>query len=322
MNIEQVTHHETARGISGTVHIPVLFAETMAALGLKEGGAVIDGTCGGGGHSAGILARIGPSGRLLAIDWNEHAVRGCSAAYDLDRRVTCAMGNFGDIKEIARLAGFPPADALLLDLGISSDELMHSGRGFSFQEDEPLMMTYNDAQEPVADLLRDIEEDDLTKIIRAYGEERYAGRIARAIKERGRAKPVETTGELAAIVERAVPRPRGGYSRIHPATRTFMALRIFANEELENVKQIIKAIPGIMAPGGRVAMISFHSLEDRIVKHSFRELAKEKGAEVLTKKPIVANEEEVRANPRSRSAKLRAIVMGPSPLSVANHWRK
>ncbi len=316
MNIEQVVHHNATGTASGTVHVPVLFAETIAALDLKEGDAAIDGTYGGGGHAAGILARIGQSGRLLAIDWNEHAVRGCSAAYDLDRRVTCAMGNFKDIPEIARLAGFPPADALLLDLGISSDELMHSGRGFSFQEDEPLMMTYNDTQEPVADLLKDIEEDDLAKIIRAYGEERYAGRIARAIKERGRAKPVETTGELADIVERAVPRPRGGYSRIHPATRTFMALRIFANEELENVKQIIKAIPEIMVPGGRVAMISFHSLEDRIVKHAFRELAQAKRAEVLTKKPIIAGEDEVRANPRSRSAKLRAIAMNPSPIAI------
>ncbi len=315
MNIEQVVSHNAMRKTSGTVHIPVLFAETMAALRLKQGDAAIDGTYGGGGHSAGILARVGQTGRLLAIDWNEHAVRGCSAAYDLDPRVTCAMGNFKDIPEIARLAGFPPADALLLDLGISSDELMHSGRGFSFQEDEPLMMTYNDTQEPVADLLKDIEEDDLAKIIRAYGEERYAGRIARAIKESGRGKPVETTGELAKIVERAIPRPRGGYNRIHPATRTFMALRIFANEELENIKQIIKTLPEIMAPEGRVAMISFHSLEDRIVKHAFRDLAREGKAEIITKKPVIADEEEVRVNPRSRSAKLRAIVMAPSPLT-------
>lgn len=306
MKILQVAQHEEIRqNASGTVHVPVLPEETIALLDPHENDAMIDGTYGGGGHSAAILEKIGKNGRLLAIDWNEHAVRGCSDRHDSDPRVTCAMGNFRDMGEIARLAGFPKADGILLDLGISSDELLHSGRGFSFQEDEPLRMTYNDAQEPVADILRAIDEKDLATIIREYGEERYAGRIARAIKEHG---AVETTGELAEIVANAVPKPRG-YQRIHPATRTFMALRIFANEELENVKQAIKAMPNLMAPGGRIAIISFHSLEDRIVKWAFREIAKEGKGTILTKKPIVAGEEEVARNPRSRSAKLRAIRM-------------
>lgn len=306
MKILQVAEHKEIRqGSSGTVHIPVLPDEALALLDPKEGEAMIDGTYGGGGHSAAILGKIGPSGRLLAIDWNEHAVRGCSDRHDSDPRVTCAMGNFRDMEEIARLAGFPKANGILLDLGISSDELLHSGRGFSFQENEPLRMTYNDAQEPVAELLARIDEDDLAKIIREYGEERYAGRIARAIKERG---AIETTGELADIVAGAVPKPRG-YQRIHPATRTFMALRIFANEELENVKQAITLMPKLVAPGGRVAIISFHSLEDRIVKWAFRELAKEGKGTILTKKPMVAGEGELARNPRSRSAKLRAIRM-------------
>lgn len=306
MKILQVAEHEEIReGASGTVHIPVLPKETLALLDPKENDAVIDGTYGGGGHSTAILTKIGAQGRLLAIDWNEHAVRGCSDRHDNDPRVTCAMGNFRDMEEIARIAGFPKADCILLDLGISSDELLHSGRGFSFQEDEPLRMTYNDTQEPVTELLSRIDQGDLATIIREYGEERYAGRIARAIKERG---VIETTGELAEIVAGAVPKPRG-YQRIHPATRTFMALRIFANEELENVKQVIRAIPKIIAPGGRVAIISFHSLEDRIVKWAFREIAKGGGGTIVTKKPIVAGEEEVTRNPRSRSAKLRVIRM-------------
>ncbi len=309
MHIEQVVSHNTIE--SGTVHIPVLLNETIAALSLKEGDKVIDGTYGGGGHTTAILERIGATGRLLAVDWNEHAVRGCNDQHGEDPRVTCAMGNFREIPEIMRLAAFPAADALILDLGISSDELEHSGRGFTFKEDEPLIMTYNDTQEPVADLLHRIDEDDLAAIIRTYGEERYAGRIARVIKERVRKGSMNMTSELADAVVSALPRPYGKPSRIHPATRTFMALRIFANEELENVKTTLAMIPSIVAPGGRIAIISFHSLEDRIVKYGFRDLQHKKIGTIGTKKPIIAGEEELRINPRSRSAKLRQLTINP-----------
>ncbi len=307
MRIEQVIHHNHIP--TGTVHIPVLCEEAITALNLRAGDTVIDGTYGGGGHTAVILEHIGPTGRLLAIDWNEHAISGCNDRYGEDSRVTCAMGNFRDIPEIMRLAVFPPANALLLDLGVSSDELEHSGRGFSFTEDEPLRMTYNDTQEPIADILRKINEDDLTTIIRTYGEERYAGRIARVIKERVRQGNMETTVDLVNAIITAVPHSRDRYSRIHPATRTFMALRIFANEELDNIKSAIALIPRILTPNGRVVIISFHSLEDRIVKQGFRDLAQKKIAVVITKKPIIASEEERKRNPRSRSAKLRALTI-------------
>ena len=286
------------------MHTPVLINETMQALNLKPGNYIIDGTYGGGGHSAALLERIGPTGKLLAIDWNEHAVRECIERYAHDGRVICAVGNFAELPEITRLTHYPKAHGLLLDLGLSSDLLEHSGRSFSFQEDEPLIMTYNDAQEPVMALLERLREDELADIIKTCGEEPEAKRIAKAIKERARKKPIETTGDLIDVIMRAVPK-RG---RLHPATKTFMALRIYANTELDNVRAALMNIETLVAPGGRVAIISFHSLEDRIVKQQFRALEKKGRAALITKKPITATTEEKRANPRSRSAKLRAII--------------
>lgn len=279
--------------------------ETVDAIAPREGDCVIDGTFGAGGHSALVLERVGATGKLLAIDWNEHAVRGCAERYAEDRRVTCAVGNFAEMADIARLSLFPKANGVILDLGISSDELNHSGRGFTFQEDEPLLMTYSDNQESIADILKQVSEDDLAAIIKTYGEERYAARIARAIKEK---MPVETTKQLADIITNAVPN-QGKKYRIHPATRTFMALRIYANKELENVEQAITVLPQVVAPGGRVAILSFHSLEDRIVKHRFRDMAKEGKITIVTKKPLIPSEEEVKNNPRARSAKLRICII-------------
>lgn len=287
------------------IHIPVMLNETVNAIEPHEGDAVIDGTFGAGGHSALVLDRVGKTGKLLAIDWNEHAVRGCAERYAEDRRVTCAVGNFAEMADIARLSLFPKANGVILDLGISSDELNHSGRGFTFQEDEPLLMTYSDNQESIAHILKEVSEDDLAAIIKTYGEERYSARIARAIKEK---MPVETTKQLADIITNAVPN-QGKKYRIHPATRTFMALRIYANKELENIEMAIAGLPQVVAPGGRVAIISFHSLEDRIVKHRFRDMAKEGKLEIVTKKPLVPNEEEIQNNPRARSAKLRVCVI-------------
>ena len=298
-----------------TTHIPVMLNETVDAIRPRMGDCVIDGTYGAGGHSALVLERIGKNGKLLALDWNEHAVRGCAERYAEDSRVTCAVGNFAEMLHIARLSLFPKADGVILDLGISSDELEHSGRGFTFQEDEPLLMTYNDSEERVTDILKSVSEEDLAAIIRTYGEERYAARIARAIKQK---MPVETTKQLAEIITHALPN-QGKKYRIHPATRTFMALRIYANRELENLERAIGTMPQVIAPGGRMAIISFHSLEDRIVKRRFRELAKEGTVTLITKKPIIPTEEEVKRNPRSRSAKLRACVINPPILSTKNY---
>jgi len=201
------------------------------------------------------------------------------------------------------------ADGLLVDLGFSSEQLANSGRGFSFEEaaaSEPLLMTYDDSRRPVWTILREESETELANIIFEFGGERMSRRIAKAIKDQGRRKPIMTSGDLVASVRSAVPR---GYEhgRINPATRTFQALRIYANGELENLEALLKNLPEVMAPNGKAAIITFHSLEDRIVKHAFQALAKEKKANLVVKKPVGPTREEIAKNPRSRSAKLRVI---------------
>ena len=267
------------------VHVPVLLNEVMKVLGPCPGELFIDGTAGSGGHSRAIKERIGPTGTLLAIDWEKTGE------------------NYVDLPEILRSRNLGRADGLLLDLGFSSEQL-GVGKGFSFKTDEPLLMTYNPNEKPVKEILAEISESELAEILRKCGEERFAGRIARVIKER---LPV-TTKQLAEAVVAAVPRSyeRG---RIHPATRTFQALRIYANRELENLKSVLKRLPEILKPGGRVAIISFHSLEDRIVKNVFRDSSKAGRLKLILKKPITATREEIRVNPKARSAKLRAAIL-------------
>jgi 16S rRNA (cytosine1402-N4)-methyltransferase len=221
-------------------------------------------------------------------------------------------GNYADLPVILRAKKLGKADGLLLDLGFSSEQLENSGRGFSFSEralDEPLLMTYSDDCEPVRAILRRISEKELADIIYQLGGERRSRQIAKAIVERRRRKPIETAGDLADIVRGALPKSyeRG---RIDPATRTFQALRIYANGELENLEKMLGELPEILKPGGRVAIITFHSLEDKIVKENFKQLARVHFAEIINKKPIIASREEIEHNPRARSAKLRAIRLG------------
>ena len=223
-------------------HIPVLLNEVIEFLDPQPGENFIDGTFGGGGHSQAILEKIAPNGRLLAIDWNKEAIIKCRA----NKRVDCVQENFANLTTIMRQTNFPLANGLLLDLGISSDELELSGRGFSFQKNEPLIMTYGDNQVPVMQLLRELSAEDLTKILKKYGEERHASRIAEAIKQRQRQMPIKTTGELVEIITKVVHR---GANRLHPATRTFMALRIYANHELENLEKILQDLKSILSPG-------------------------------------------------------------------------
>ncbi len=282
-----------------SLHKPVLLNEVIGLLDPRSGENFIDGTFGGGGHSRIILEKISPNGRLLAIDWNGQAIAKCPA----DKKVDCVQGNFANLLTIAQQVNFPPADGLLLDLGVSSDELELSGRGFSFQKDEPLLMTYNDDQVPVMQLLKELSEAELADILKKYGEERFAPAIAKAIKQKQRPMPIKTTRELVEIILKTVRR-RG---HLHPATRTFMALRIYANNELGNLEKVLRDSKTIMAPGGRMAVISFHSLEDRLVKNYFRQLKQDSAGEILTKKPITATTEEIRNNPRARSAKLRVF---------------
>mgnify|MGYP001588133439 FL=1 len=290
-------------------HAPVLLNEVLEILEPKSGKIFVDGTVGGGGHAVPIIERLAPGGIFLGIDWDETLVRQLADRIkNLTprlKRVVIRAGNYADLPEILEEEHLGKIDGLLVDLGFASDQL-ERGKGFSFMKDEPLIMTYSKDTSPAYQLLNQLNRTELERILRDYGEERYAARIAEAIREREKKSLIRTTGELAEVVRQAVPNSyeRG---RINPATRTFMALRIYVNDELENLKKLLRQISEIMNSGGRVAIISFHSLEDRLVKNHFRDLAKEGKVHLLTKKPITPTEEEARANPRSRSAKLRAI---------------
>jgi 16S rRNA (cytosine1402-N4)-methyltransferase len=297
-------------------HVPVLLHEVITFLDPHPGDFMIDGTVDGGGHAREILGRIGDTGTLLGLDWDDALLKECAARLAGFKNAVLVHANYADLPNVLEANGkkLPgaQADGVLIDLGFSSEQLERSGRGFSFSEaskDEPLLMTYDDERTPVARLLRELPEQELADIIYGFGGERYSRRIAKAIKERGRRKPIETSGELADTVRAALPK---GYERgrIDAATRTFQAFRIYANGELENLETLLERLPDIVKPGGgRAAIITFHSLEDRIVKNAFRELAKREGTHLITKKPVTAGREEIAANPRSRSAKLRVIQL-------------
>jgi 16S rRNA (cytosine1402-N4)-methyltransferase len=287
----------------------VLYDEVLAALLPRAGGCYVDGTIGGGGHARGILERSAPDGRLLGIDRDEQAL--AVAREELGSfgdRLTLKHGNFAAIGRLVREAGFFPADGILLDIGVSSMQLSAANRGFSFMHDGPLDMRMDLQSEVTAEsLVNRLSESELADLIYEYGEERQSRRIARAIVM---ARPLRTTTELADAVAGAVPR-RG---RLHPATRTFQALRIAANDELEALAEGLRGATQVLAPGARLAVISFHSLEDRLVKNYFRQesVAAENGhgepsLRVITRHPLQPTREEQERNPRSRSAKLRVV---------------
>jgi 16S rRNA (cytosine1402-N4)-methyltransferase len=277
-------------------HIPVLLNEVIAVLNPQPGEFFIDGTVGSGGHATEIIKKIGSEGKFLGIDWDENNLNDLISVH----------GNFADLPEILKNRKLGKVDGLLLDLGFSSEQLKN-GRGFSFSgPEEPLLMTYDLKATSMKNWLKKLNEKELTEIIRNFSDERYAKRIARAIKQNR--SPIETNKQLAEIVSQAVP---GNYERgrIHPATRTFLALRIFANKELLNLEKLLSSLEQILKAGGRIAIISFNSSEDRIVKNFFREKAKTGEMKILTKKPISPIFEEIKQNPRSRSAKLRAAIL-------------
>lgn len=289
-------------------HAPVLLAEVLAGLAPRPGGRYIDGTLGGGGHAAAVLEAAGPDARLLGIDADPAALAAAGARLaPFGERAALAHGNFRDLAQIARAAGLAPADGLLLDLGVSSHQLDTAERGFSFLADAPLDMRLDPTSgRTAAELVNQTPEGELADLIYRYGEERASRRIARAIAEARARRPVATTGALAELIARALGR-RG---KIHPATRTFQALRIAVNQEIASLEAALPQAVELLAPGGRLAVIAFHSLEDRVVKQFFRAESGAAGAgqarlRIITKKPIEAGAEEVRANPRSRSAKLR-----------------
>lgn len=297
---QRPTHTETR-------HEAVMLNEALEWLQVKPGGRYLDGTLGGGGHTRELLERSAPTGRVISLDVNRRALESASknlAAYG-DRAVLVEE-NFRWLDRIAEERDLVPLDGVFLDLGFSSDELEDPRLGLSFTKDGPLDMRFgpksNDDGLTAAEVVNSWSQDDLETVIRNFGEERFARRIAAKIVSARKSARIIRTLELASIVQAAVPKQYEG-GRIHPATRTFQALRIVVNDEVQALKQAIAAAHRVLAPEGRLVIISFHSIEDRIVKLAFNHADE---WEVLTKKPVVATEEEIQKNPRARSAKLRA----------------
>jgi 16S rRNA (cytosine1402-N4)-methyltransferase len=286
-------------------HEPVMVAEVVRCLAPERGGVFVDCTVGAGGHSRALLE--GGATRLLAIDRDPSALALAREALSAwASRVEFVHADYKSLARILDARNLAEVDGVLADLGVSSMQLDAPGRGFSFRRDEPLDMRMDPTEGPtVAELLADADEKTLADVIYQYGEERFARRIARAIVATRESQPIGTTSELAGLVRRVVGR-RG---RIDPATRTFQALRIWVNRELEGLDAFLREAVDRLRTGGRLAVVAFHSLEDRVVKHTFRALAAG-GAPVvrlLTKRPLVPDEAEVSANPRARSARLRAV---------------
>lgn len=288
-------------------HIPVLLKEALDWLRVKPSGAYADCTLGGGGYARAIAERLTAGGRLIAIDRDPAAIaRAGQRLAEFAGRITYVKSSFGDLKQVWEQVGPEGApmlwDGIVADLGVSGEQLEDAARGFSFVTDGPLDMRFDPEQSLTAErIVNHHGEKPLADLIFQFGEERRSRRIARAIV---RARPLRGTRQLAEIIERAAPRTNRG--RIHPATRTFQALRIAVNNELGELENFIETAPHLLAPAGRLVVISFHSLEDRIVKHALRRWAEQKVLVVLTKHVIRPGEEEVRVNPASRSARLRA----------------
>jgi len=292
------------------LHIPVLLNEVLNCLNPKPNENFVDCTVGMGGHALAILERVAPKGRVLGIDWDESSLQEADLQLttdDLRQRIQLVQGNFADIEKIIQQERFGPVHGVLMDLGFSSWHLEASGRGFTFQREEPLDMRLSPQAEVLtaAELLNMLPEKELERILRVFGEERFSRQIVKEIVAQRRKKKFTKTTELVCAVLAAVPK-RFGRSRIHPATRTFQALRIAVNHELENLTRGLAGALAVLAPGGRMAALSFHSLEDRIVKQFMREHVKTKELQLLAKKPVTPSVDEIRQNPRARSAKLRA----------------
>lgn len=290
----------------GTLHLPVLFDEVIDYMAPAAGGVYVDGNLGLGGHAAGILAASRPDGRLIGFEWDREAMMiARTRLSSFGRRVQFIRKNFTMLKETLVELSIAQVDGLLLDLGLSSLQLMNKGRGFSFKGSEPLDMRMDDRlSQTAAQLVNRASEQELADIFFYYGEERQARRIASYIVRRRSKKLLTTTDQLVAVIEQAVPR-RFHPRKIHVATKVFQALRIAVNHELTNLEKILVAGAALLKPGGRFCVISFHSLEDRLVKQTFKA---DPALHVLTPKPITASSKEYGLNPRARSAKLRVAV--------------
>lgn len=309
---------ETTQGFH---HIPVLYEEVLSALNLTPGGVYLDATLGGGGHSEGILTRTSPDGRLIGIDRDDAAIQAASARLlpQFGARFQAVRDTFHHVAAIAKGLDLPPLHGALLDLGVSSVQFDTGERGFSYRADAPLDMRMDRRQAlTAADVVNTYSQEEITRILYEYGEERWAARIASLMVQ---SRPIQTTGDLVHLIDRAIPAKvrRGGP---HPARRTFQALRIEVNQELTPLPNALKDFVSLLRPGGRLAVITFHSLEDRLVKNTFRELeepctcppsapvcicGKQPQVKRVHRKPVIPSEDEIEHNPRARSAKLRVV---------------
>lgn len=291
------------------MHIPVLQEEVIGYLDPKPNENFIDATLGSAGHTLAILGKNGPRGKVLGIDQDPEQIKNAKLNIRDTQgkdRLIAVCDNFANLKGITERERIKEVAGIIFDLGMSSWHLDESGRGFSFLKEEPLDMRYGDSPKLSAEKILNYESyQEIERILREYGEERFSKKIAERIVEARRIRPIKTTCQLVEIIKEAVP---SGYQhqKIHYATRTFQAIRIAVNEELDNLRKALPQAVEILKYKGKIVLISFHSLEDRIVKNFFREKAKENILTIITKKPVVPTKEEIKINPRSRSAKLRA----------------
>jgi 16S rRNA (cytosine1402-N4)-methyltransferase len=301
------------------IHKPVLCNKLEEILRYEPYSIVVDATIGQAGHARLLAGRLGPSGLLIGLDVDEQSLSiSRSRMAEAICRVELIQENFSRLDEVMKKLGVAGVDVILADIGVSSDQLARSERGFSFQLDGPLDMRMDlRTTTTAADLVNGLSEPDLADLIYQYGEERMSRRIARGIVQARQREPLERTSQLAEVVLRSLGiRGPGRRSKIHPATKTFQAFRIAVNDELNGLSRLLERAPGLLRPGGQIAVISFHSMEDRLVKNDFRRNAHEGRYELITRKPIIADEAERLDNPRSRSAKLRAARR----IETADKW--
>lgn len=291
-------------------HISVLTTEAVEGLNLKPNSIVVDATLGAGGHARAILNQLDSTGAYIGIDADATAVALLSELTNKAKTpINLVVANFSKLDSVLETLQIGEIDAVLADLGWRTDQFTDGNKGFSFSADEPLLMTYGDPSNyafTATDIVNSWAEDDVANVIYAYGEERYSRRIAKAIIEARHKHKIKTAKELATIISDSVPASYA-HGRTHAATKSFQGLRIAVNDEFAVLEQFLAAAWTRLVPGGRLAVISFHSLEDRIVKHTFKQFAAGKAGLILTKKPIIASREELLSNPRARSAKLRII---------------
>ena len=303
------------------VHEPVLLAEVLQWMNVRENGVYADGTLGGGGHSGAMLEASGGTATLYGIDRDENAIAAATARLEQYPGFHAIHGNFHDVKALLSQAGAPPLDGALLDLGVSSPQLDQAERGFSYHEDAPLDMRMDRSQGmTAAELLAEVSEGELTRILREYGEEKWAARIARFVVERRQTQPLRTTQDLVRVVDAAIPKAVRRKDDGHPARRTFQAVRIAVNDELDPLDRALEDFVDCLKPGGRLLVITFHSLEDRLTKRCFQRLqnpcvcppkapvctcGRKPKVRILARGAVPPTAEEIARNPRARSAKLR-----------------